>query len=57
MQPTEGLHQKKFRKLIAFFSFKVLAMFIGELEYGDMPFGACNVVNYLTFILFVYLVV
>ena len=32
-------------------------MFVGELEYGDLPFNSHHIINYLTFIAFVYLVV
>ena len=37
--------------------FKIIAMFVGELEYGDLPFNTHSIFNYVTFVLFVYLVV
>lgn len=36
---------------------KTMAMFVGELEYGDFPFQDSRLWNHLTFILFVYFVV
>jgi hypothetical protein len=35
---------------------KTLAMFVGELEYGDFPFQSGQFWNHLTFILFVYFI-
>ena len=38
-------------------SFKIIAMFVGELDYGALPFNTHQIFNYVTFVLFVYLVV
>jgi hypothetical protein len=37
--------------------FKIIAMFVGELDYGALPFNTHQIFNYVTFVLFVYLVV
>ena len=37
--------------------FKIIAMFVGELDYGALPFNTHQIFNYVIFVLFVYLVV
>ncbi len=36
---------------------KIIAMSVGELEYGDFPFRSGLILNYLAFVLFIYFII